>query len=217
MAGIKYYPLARIKTGLYTKGDLYTLDGKPYTGAYYLTYRGDAYTGTNPLTGGNELLSVKPPPARVNQGVSTTVTQYNQIANNPVSNQQQAAATSNNPATLKQIVPYYPIVLPSDYQRGYFTRYFAKRIADKGYIMEVSKEDWNMIKTGSDITYQDYEIEDMLWQLTGPLKDTRVSQYQIKGGVETTNKRVTEQKARNFIGLVEFIGGDYTKFAKITS
>jgi hypothetical protein len=43
-----------------------------------------------------------------------------------------------------------------------------------------------------------------------------VSQYQIKGGVYDTNKRVTEQKALTFRGLIEFIGGEYTKFAKIT-
>jgi hypothetical protein len=61
-----------------------------------------------------------------------------------------------------------------------------------------------------------YESTSILWQLTGPLKDTRISQYQIKGGVYDTNKRVTEQKALTFRGLIEFIGGEYTKFAKIT-
>jgi hypothetical protein len=56
----------------------------------------------------------------------------------------------------------------------------------------------------------------MFWQLTGPKNDKRVSQYQIIGGVYDTNKRVTEGKAKGFIGIVEFIGGDYTKFAKLT-
>jgi hypothetical protein len=57
----------------------------------------------------------------------------------------------------------------------------------------------------------------MLWQLTGPLNDTRISQYQIQGGVFDTNKRVTEAKQKGFNGIIDFIGGDYTKFAKITS
>jgi hypothetical protein len=56
----------------------------------------------------------------------------------------------------------------------------------------------------------------MLWQLTGPLNDTRISQYQIKGGVFNTNKRVTEAKQKSFRGIIEFIGGDYIKFARIT-
>ena len=57
----------------------------------------------------------------------------------------------------------------------------------------------------------------MLWQLTGPLHDTRVSQYQVQGGVYDTNKRVTEAKQVGFRGIIEFIGGDYVKFAQITS
>jgi hypothetical protein len=96
-------------------------------------------------------------------------------------------------------------------------RYFAKRIADKGYIMEISYEDYTLLKSNTDKTYADYEATDMMWQLTGPLKDTRVSQYQIKGGIETTNERITKAKAKTFIGLVEFIGGNYTKYAKVTN
>ena len=61
-----------------------------------------------------------------------------------------------------------------------------------------------------------YETTSMLWQLTGPLNDTRVSQYQITGGVFDTNRRVTLAKEKSFTGIVEFIGGDYIKFAKIT-
>ncbi len=61
-----------------------------------------------------------------------------------------------------------------------------------------------------------YETADILWQLTGPLNNKRISQYQVQGGVYDTNKRVTEAEAKTFRGLVEFIGGDYTKFARIT-
>jgi len=61
-----------------------------------------------------------------------------------------------------------------------------------------------------------YEYTTLLWQLTGPLHNTRVSQYQVKGGVYDTNKRVTEARAIGFVGLIAFIGGDYTKFARIT-
>lgn len=123
---------------------------------------------------------------------------------------------TNRFARLKQIVPYYPIVTEADYKKGFFKRYFAKRIVDNGYVMEVSLEDWGKISTKQDQSYENYEVTDMLWQLTGPLKDTRISQYQVKGGVFDTNKRITEAKAKSFIGLIEFIGGDYTKFARIT-
>jgi len=214
MGIIKYYPLNRIKTGLYTRGTAYALDGKPYTGAYYLTYKGDAYTGANPTFGDNEELSPISSAARVD------LSPYSQFSPTSTSGKQTAAAKSLakvviTPGTLKQLAPYTPLVLDSDYARGYFTRYFIKRIADKGYVREVSYSDWTIVTNGNDPTYEEYEAVDMLWQLTGPLRDTRVSQYQVKGGVFDTNKRVTEAKSKSFIGLKEFIGEEYTKFARI--
>lgn len=235
MATIRYYPLSRIQTNLHTNGTAYALNGKPYKGSYYLTYAGDAYTGENPLIGGNELLA---PITAQKQSTYTTLSDENlNSTNNRLAKAQSALlnkaqsalskgkqssldkatqAKSNKDGTLKQVAPYYPLVLESDYSRGYFMRYFAKRIADRGYIMEVTVDDWNLIKGGSDPTYMDYELESMMWQLVGPLQDKRVSPYQVVAGVETTNKRITEGKAKSFIGLVEFIGGDYTKFARIT-
>ena len=83
--------------------------------------------------------------------------------------------------------------------------------------MEISEQDWAQVGNGNvDKGLLSYETTDMLWQLTGPMYDTRKSQYQIIGGVYTTNKRVTEAKQNTFRGIVEYIGGDYTKFAKIT-
>jgi nitric oxide reductase activation protein len=40
--------------------------------------------------------------------------------------------------------------------------------------------------------------------------------YRGDYGVYDTNKRVTEAKQKTFRGIVEFIGGDYVKFARIT-
>ena len=82
------------------------------------------------------------------------------------------------------------------------------------YIMEISYTDWATIKSKED--YEDYQTIELFWQLTGPLNDKRISQYQIKGGVYDTNKRITEGKAKGFNGLVDYIGGDYTKYARIT-
>ena len=119
---------------------------------------------------------------------------------------------------LQDIKPYYPIPVTLDYQVGYFTRYFAKIVTGPGYIFEISQSDYANIQNNNlPINFRVYETTNMLWQLTGPLTDTRVSQYQIKGGIITTNKRVTEQKSLSFKGLVEFIGGDYTKFARPTT
>jgi len=217
---IKYYPLTRIKTNLYTRGGTYVLpNGKFYTGRYYLTYKGEAYTGANPVVGTNQLLTRK----ELSQDSSSPTLGANPIIAGNFQNSEYNLALTQNTDSLAQtnlqdIKPYYPIPTASDYQVGYFTRYFAKIVTGPGYIFEISQTDYANIQNNLlPANFRIYESTSMLWQLTGPLNDTRVSQYQIKGGIITTNRRVTEQKALTFRGLVEFIGGDYTKFAKPTT
>lgn len=216
---VKYYPLTRIKTNLYTRGTTYkTADGKPYTGRYYLTYEGKAYTGTNPIVGTNQELSpiVKPlnqdSPIRIQQSQNYAVAKLQ----NTVSQNQLDLLT--NKQQLEELQSYYPVVLDSDYEKGYFTRYFAKNVSGPGYIIEISQGSYASIQNKNypaDVLV--YEVTSILWQLTGPLHDTRISQYQVQGGVYDTNKRVVEAKNLGFRGLVEFIGGDYTKYAKVTA
>lgn len=206
---IRYYPASRIKPNLYTRGNEYILpNGKPYTGRYYLTYDGKAFVGINPVLGTNELLSPKP----ANQNIAAPSNIYTLATSQ---NQVRYAVPSE--LELKELTPYYPIPTESDYNRGYFTRYFAKYVTGPQFIVEISQGDYANISNGNvSPTILSYEITEMLWQLTGPKNDTRISQYQIKGGVFDTNKRVTEGKEKTFRGIISYIGGDYTKFARLT-
>ena len=206
---IKYYPLTRIIPNLYTRGDEYTTpNGKPYTGRYYTTYDNQSFTGINPVLGTNESLT---PITRANSTPSTA----NAYAAASTQNTQQTATASNT--VLAQLNSYFPVPIASDYSRGYFTRYFAKNVTGPQYIIEISQMDYSQIQNGNvSPSMLGYETTTLLWQLTGPLNDTRISQYQIQGGVYTTNKRVTEAKQISFNGIVEFIGGEYTKYTKIT-
>jgi hypothetical protein len=208
---VKYYPLTRIRSNLYTRGNEFTTpNGKSYAGRYYLTYENKAFTGINPVLGTNEELTAVPV-------VNST--------SNPISNAYIAASTQNtqkkttsSDVTLSELNSYFPVPIASDYSRGYFTRYFAKTVSGAQYVMEISQMDYSQLQNGNvSPTVLGYESTSMLWQLTGPLYDTRLSQYQIQGGVYDTNKRVTEAKQVGFRGIVEFIGGDYVKFAQITS
>lgn len=207
---IKYYPSTRIKTNLYTRGGEFSLpDGKAYTGRYYLTFDGRAFTGTDPITGTNLLLTKNNQEEAVSRRPVTRLSV-------PTQDFTQGATTATS-TELRQLTPYYPVPLESDYTRGYFTRYFAKQLTGPGYIFEISETDWSNLENG--LTEQSvlaYEVTSMFWQLTGPLNNTRVSQYQVKGGVFDTNKRVTETKEATFRGIISFIGGEYTKFARIT-
>lgn len=218
---IEYYPLTRIKTNLYTRGgDFVNPDGTPYVGRYYILYNGEVRAGINPVVGSNQPLL--PAASQTQTQTGRSITTASPPSTSPAA---PLTATTNfvlkTQATqnrqLKELTPYYPVPLSSDYARGYFTRYFAKNTSGPGYVVEISQTDWADIQDGNtEMTMIAYESTSLLWQLTGPLHDTRVSQYQIKGGVYDTNKRVTEAKAKGFVGLLSFIGEDYTKFARIT-
>lgn len=207
---IRYYPLTRIIPNLYTRGNEFiTSDGKPYTGRYYKTYDGKNFTGINPVLGTNQLLTPV-------EDVRITSRSSRAYIAASTQNIEQLATVSNT--VLERLDSYFPIPIPSDYSRGYFTRYFAKNVTGPQYIIEISQMDYSQLENGNvSPNMLKYETTSMLWQLTGPLNDTRVSQYQITGGVFDTNRRVTLAKEKSFYGIVEFIGGDYTKFAKITS
>lgn len=208
---IKYYPSTRIKTNLYTRGGEFFLpDGKSYTGKYYLTFDGKAFTGPNPVLGTNVLLT-KSEKEETFSRVPTS-----RPGNVPVETFTQGATIATS-TELSQLTPYYPVPLESDYTRGYFTRYFAKQLTGPGYILEISQNDWSNFENGlTEQTFLAYEVTSMFWQLTGPLNNKRISQYQVQGGVFDTNKRVTEAKEATFRGIVSYIGGEYTKFARIT-
>jgi hypothetical protein len=213
---LKYFPLTRIKTNLYTRGNEFvTPDGKSYDGRYYETYNNKAFTGIDPVLGQSVPLFRKTAPRGNSQiGGANSAFANDYVALNLI---KQATDSPSIDAQLTSLAPYYPVPLDSDYARGYFTRYFAKNVSGPGYVIEISQLDWTKIQNGNiSNTVLGYETMDMLWQLTGPLNDTRISQYQIQGGVFSTNKRVTEAKQKSFRGIIEFIGGDYTKFARIT-
>jgi hypothetical protein len=181
-----------------------------------MTYDGKTFAGINPVVGTNEELIPVTNTQPVRTVVSGTSIQTNNAYNFAASRNPSVSAIAAK-ETLTELTPYNPFPISSDYAKGYFLRYFAKNVSGPGYILEISPEDWALIKNGQTAdNVVGYETMEMLWQLTGPLNDTRKSQYQIVGGVYDTNKRVTEAKQKGFNGIVEYIGGDYTKFAKIT-
>ena len=209
MGNIRYYPLTQIKQNQYTRGNEFQLpNGKFYAGRYYTTYDGQTYTGINPVLGTNEVLTA----AAANTNTTVAKASYASAISNNV--QQQAPQSS---LVLTEINNYYPVPLSSDYARGYFTRYFAKSVSGPSFILEISQDDWSKIKNGNvSPTVLGYETMSMLWQLTGPLNDKRISQYQIQGGIIETNTRVTAAKNKGFNGIVAYIGGEYTKYSKPT-
>jgi hypothetical protein len=129
---------------------------------------------------------------------------------------QQAYYGIGNPAGGP--TPYYPFPLPSDYERGYIIRYFAKKKNNAGYVIEVSEQEYNNIQDGTvnyDVSI--YQTGQILWKLTGPLNSVRLSQFDTRAGIIDTNRRLTENLNKTFLGITDFIGGDYIKFARPTT
>lgn len=209
---LQYYPSFTIKTNLSTSGNQYILEGKPYVGKYYITQFGQAFSGPDPETGPNELLSVRinnvSVPGLNNPNIKLTDSQKSRLV----------VETGVDPSRVQgKPTYYYPQPTDQDYIRGYIIRYFTKK-ENETMVMEISEEEYNSIVNGTaDYDIRIYQTEKILWKITGPLNSQRKSQYNVIPGIIDTNKRLTEEANKTFLGILDYIGGDYTKFARPTA
>jgi hypothetical protein len=218
-----YYPKSQIKTNLYTNGDEYVIEltKSPYSGYYYLTSTGIAYTGKTPDDRPNQKL------IKVEQVVSETFTSPinpNVTATILSSDSPGALDTvsfSNytsvlNYATLKNInifnppvklLPYYSPVQPTsqDYQNGEFQRYFVKKTNGIVYI-EINQDQFAKLEAKDpQIEFSLYEPFTITWVLTGD-----------KEQVAKTNRNIIElaEKRNRLPKFGEYLKFDYLKYYK---
>lgn len=214
---IRYYPKNRIITNQVTTGGEFTIKGEEYRGSYYKTFDGKFFTGSDPFDS-NANVKLTPIETASNLSVSTgkfdldAVLSYEQIKN--VSLAQGEPDTDAYGVVLKELTPYYPQPTQEDYERGYFLRYFAKKVNESSNIIEISKENYDTMRNRKS-RLQDYlyQVIDLFWKLTGPLKDDRVNKQYPVAGIIDTNKRLVETKDKTFPGLKTYIGEEYSKFA----
>jgi len=208
---IKYFPKNRITTNLYTKGNEFYINEKSYIGAYYRTYDGKVFSGKDPINGSSQELTPFKELDVINEenkGGIFLDSNTSDYINNP---------NIKNLNSYLLPTQYYPAPTDNDYQKGYIMRYFAKKRNDIGYVIEVDKDTYqSLLKKDSIYDYVTYQSIDLFWQITGPLRDDRKNkQYKVSGIIDT-NKRLVEEKDKNFRGLIEFIGDKYDKFARPT-
>jgi hypothetical protein len=222
---LRYYPLSKIKANKNTTGNEFLLNENPYKGKYYETFDGKFFTGANPIVGKNERLSRIP------------IYQGNEYLNNtPLTPKVRAALaqsnnnqTFNNQSTGALIVAlptpkfkgeptsYFPTVIEDDYYAGSIMRYFCKRTNSAGYVTEISPDEYFAIQDGT-VPYDvsNYLTTKIMWKITGPLNQKRISQYDIRAGIIDTNKRLVEIAEKTFLGIVAYIGDKYDKYARPT-
>jgi len=211
---MRYYPLSRIITGSNTQGNQFTSEGQNYSGPYYKTFDGFYFSGKDPVTGDNKpLIPIVDNTAARNKSTYDVADDANANEYNKLKN-----VNTLDIYGFTIINPYYPKPTAEDYKRGYFIRYFAKKRNENGNLIEINLEVFNSLKRPDSIyNYQIFHAIDLYWQLTGPLKDNVNTTNGVRtAGIEDTNKRLTEMKGNNFKGLITFIGGNYSKFAKPT-
>jgi hypothetical protein len=212
---LRYYPSFAIKTNLNTAGDQFSLNGVSYKGRYYETYDGRAFTGPNPEQGPNEELK------RISDYLSAPgidgVNLPQSVKNNLANKTGLTPSTLQNPRIPGQPNTYYPQPTEQDYKKGYVIRYFTKKENERGFITEISQDEYNTIINGTaDYDISIYQTTTILWKLTGPLRSQRQSQYNVIPGIFETNQRLTENANRTFLGIVDFIDGQYTKYSRPT-
>lgn len=217
---MKYYPLSRVVTGLFSTGDNLFLDGQSYQGPYYKTYDNKFYTGTDPVNGESKQLSQARPVAEGSDATEFPVAMGYTLA----STQTAADYISLKNISLPQIEgfinikSFHPQPNALDYKKGSISRYFAKRRNQNGLIVEVEKDVFlSLQQPGSEYNYEMHVAIEIFWQISGPLRDTVNTTTGVRtAGIIDTNKRLTESKAVYFKGLVEYIGDNYAKFSKPT-
>ena len=218
---IRYYPLSKIKAGKKTNGGEFLLDGKSYRGSYYQTFDGQYYTGVNPIIGKNEKLTkITNPKTSIHPQSVVNKQPRNmllEIENTEVDMQSIAKPVFPVPQFKGVPTSYFPLAVESDYSKGYLTRYFIKKTNSKGYVTEISPEEHAAVLNGAvpyDVSF--WQTIEIFWKLTGPLKAKRISQYQVRAGIIDTNQRLIENADKTFVGIKDFINGEYDKFARVT-
>ncbi len=214
---MKYYPKSRIVTGFQTNGSEFTADGKPYAGPYYKTFDNKSFTGYNPVQGSNILLVPIQTLQADDAGPATL----------PFSNIAAFDMTLEY-VKIKNIKPvdigeylqprsFFPNPTEQDYKKGYLMRYFSKPRNAFGEIVEVNKETYvSLQNVNSEYDYVTNMSISLFWQISGPLKDTVLPNGVRVAGIEDTNRRLVLSKTTSFKGLEQYIGEEYTKYARPT-
>ena len=132
---------------------VYKSNYSPYVGKYIELSNGKFYAGSDPSNLGGELIIP----------LST-----NRITDNKNSNVYSSIRleTANFLSTVKAIYPFKNIPTEDDYKKGYYNRYFAKKINEpRGYI-EIDSDVYNSINEGKkEYDFRLYIVGSITWNL----------------------------------------------------
>jgi hypothetical protein len=211
----KYFPKNRVVDNKYTNGDKFvnTNSKEPYVGYYYETYDGKYKTGKNPMEGPSESLE---PISNIGSNPQIPVELNNEIYSSL--SKSRAGSSNSVIGTLKEPQPFFPKPTPQDYNRGYFTRYVAKRRNSPNSIfIEIDRTTYNdLLYQNGVYNYLMWSVTSIFWQITGPLLDNRENKEFPRAGIINTNERILATKAKTFPSIEKFFSNP-TQFAVLES
>ena len=211
----QYFPKNRVIDNKYTNGDKFVnpTTKEPYVGYYYETFDGKFKTGKNPMEGPSTPLE----PISAAFSNPQIPNSENNDAYSLLSNGRAGTANSII-GTLKEPLPYFPKPTPQDYNRGYFTRYVAKRRnSPNSVFLEIDQSTYNdLLYKGGVYNYPMWAVTSIFWQITGPLRDNRENKDFPRAGIIDTNKRILVTKSKAFPSIEKFFS-NLTQFAVIES
>ena len=150
-----YFPKSKINIKE-TSGDefIYVSSRKPYKGSYIELSNGLYYAGKNPRNLGEKI--IKPQITPTSFGTSLDFKKHKIIRSN----------TYKFLSKTKPIQPLKNIPVERDYERGYYKRYFAKRINQESNYMEIDEDTYNSIsKKKIEYDFNLYIIGSIKWDL----------------------------------------------------
>lgn len=178
-----YYPKSQLKENLYTLGGelINSRTGKIYIGYYYSTLDGKYFAGKTFSVDAIELIILNNIPSLSRDSFIYKNTSGLNLSELNISNKIN-----------------YPTEL--DYDKGYFIRYFIKRVnGGVETIKEVSENDY--IQYNNNILYNNIQI---YWKLKGNIYDEKID-GNIIPGVYDSNRRFVMESENKFFGLSKYI------------
>ena len=162
-----YIPKSKIKLHNATGNLVYKINGKRYSGPYIHTSEGKFYAGHDNVNLGLELVAPQDSPSSIHSPYRKEFDKYFNHSSTSRKYNSLSKKTSNFLKNKKSLPVFKNIPNDRDYKRGFFVRYFARRINDYDYY-EISESSYISITTEDGIyDHHLYEVGNIVWKLKG--------------------------------------------------
>ena len=158
-----YLPKSKVNIKEASQGEfIFKKNKKPFEGKYLELSNGKYHAGTDTINLGSELIKAVEESSNNQMGSSFDVKKYNILIPKKKKFLKNTKTIPINKTTPTE----------EDYQRGYYRRYFARRINQpKGYI-EVNLNTVNKLQKKVDYDYNLYEVGSIIWALKNGTRKT---------------------------------------------